>query len=94
VHQLLGRLHLAAGRAPAALDALRRALRLDPENAAAHRHAGYALAQAGRFQEAVDAWDQWERLAARVRDEAGHLADVRRARDAARVLAGGGALHG
>ncbi len=94
VHLLLGRLHLAAGRAPAALDALRRALRLDPEHAAAHRHTGYALAQAGRFQEAVDAWDQWERLAARVRDEAGYLNDVRRAREAARVLAGAGAMHG
>jgi len=94
VHLLLGRLHLAAGRAPAALDALRRAVRFDPQIAAVHRHLGYALAQSGRFQEAVEAWDQWERLAARVRDEEIHLAEVRRGRDAARVLAGAGALHG
>jgi tetratricopeptide (TPR) repeat protein len=95
VHLLLGRLHLAAGRAPAALDALRRAVRLDPEVAAVHRFMGYALAQAGRFQEAVDAWDQWERLAGRAggRDESAFVNDVRRARDAARVLAGSGALH-
>lgn len=94
VHLLLGRLHLAAGRAPAALDALRRAVRLDPEVAAVHRHLGYALAQSGRFQEAVDTWDQWERLAAKVRDEEVYTADVRRARDAARVLAGAGVIHG
>ncbi len=96
VHLLLGRLHLASGRAPAALDALRRAARLDGEVAAVHRCLGYALAQAGRFQEAVDAWDQWERLAASgrgARDEAAFAADVRRARDAARVLAGAGAQH-
>ena len=95
VHLLLGRLHLASGRAPAALEALRRAARLDGESAPVHRFLGYALAQAGRFQEAVDAWDQWERLAnsGRGRDEATYLADVRRARDAARVLAGSGALH-
>ena len=96
VHLLLGRLHMASGRAPAALEALRRAARLDGESAAVHRFLGYALAQAGRFQEAVDAWDQWERLAnsGRGRDETPYLADVRRARDAARVLAGSGALHG
>ena len=94
VHMLLGRLHLAAGRAPAALDTLRRAVRLDPEVAAVHRFLGYALAQTGRFQEAVDAWDQWERLAQRAREEAVFLADVRRARDAARVLSGAGVLNG
>jgi tetratricopeptide (TPR) repeat protein len=93
-HVLLGRLHLAAGRAPAALEVLRRALRLDPEVAAAHRHLGYALARAGRFQEAVGAWDQWERLAPRMRDEEAYLADVRRAREAARVLSSAGGLHG
>jgi tetratricopeptide (TPR) repeat protein len=88
VHVLLGRLHLAAGRAPAALESLRRAQRLQPAAAATHRHLGYALAQAGRFQEAVDVWDQWERLAANTRSEAAYAADVSRAREAARVLAG------
>jgi len=88
VHLLLGRLHLAAARAPAALESLRRAQRLDPELTATYRHLGYALAQTGRFQEAVEAWEQWERLLPRARTEEAYLADVRRAREAARVLGG------
>jgi Flp pilus assembly protein TadD len=88
IHLLLGRLQLAAGRAPAALESLRRAQRLAPELPATHRPLGYALAQAGRFQEAVEAWEQWERLVPRARSEEAYLTDVRRAREAARVLGG------
>jgi hypothetical protein len=88
VHLLLGRIHLAGGRAPAAADSLRRALRLDPDLAAGHRWLGYALSQLGRFQEAVDAWDQWERLLGAAPAEQGFQPDVRRAREAARVLSG------
>ena len=88
IHLLLGRLHLAAGRAAAAVDTLRRAQRLAPELAATYRHMGYALAQAGRFQESVEAWDQWERLLPSAKSEEPYVPDVRRAREAARVLGG------
>src|SRR5207249_10274490 len=65
VHLLLGRIALAAGRGPDAVEALRRALRLDPLLVAAHRALGYALIVTGRFGEAVAQWDQCERLASR-----------------------------
>ena len=95
VHLLLGRLHLVQGRAPAAADELRRALRLDPLLVAAHRHLGYALVAIGRFAEAIDTWDQWERFAERTETEAPFLSDVQRAREAARVfLSMGMAPHG
>jgi hypothetical protein len=95
VHLLLGRLHLAQGRAPAAVEELRRALRLDPLLVSAHRHVGYALVAVGRFAEAVDCWEQWERLAPNSEQELGQLAAVQRAREAARVFLGMGAeSHG
>src|SRR2546427_643292 len=95
VHLLLGRIDLAAGRGPAAVEELRRALRLDPLLVAAHRFLGYALVATGRFAEAVEQWDQWERLAARSETELAQLDDVRRAKQAAQTLAGTGAgLHG
>jgi len=95
VHLLLGRLHLAQGRAAASAEEVRRALRLDPLLVAAHRVLGYALVALGRFAEALESWDQWERLAARSDDELARLADVQRARDAARVFLGMGAgTHG
>ncbi|OLC02381.1 MAG: hypothetical protein AUH45_08795 [Gemmatimonadetes bacterium 13_1_40CM_69_22] len=93
VHLLLGRIDLAAGRA-AAVDELRRALRLDPLLVAAHRFLGYALVATGRFAEAVEQWDQWERLAARSESELAQLDEVRRAKTAAQTLGGTGAgLH-
>ncbi len=96
VHHLLGRIHLAEGRGPAAVEELRRTLRLDPVFAPAHRLLGFALVGQGRFGEAVDSWEQWERLAGRTADEETHVAAVQRARDAARILAGtaGGGMGG
>jgi len=95
VHLLLGRIDLAAGRPAAGVDELRRALRLDPLLVAAHRCLGYALVATGRFAEAVEQWDQWERLAARSEVELAQLDDVRRAKTAAQTLGGAGAgLHG
>ena len=91
VHLLLGRLHLAQGRAPAAVEELRRALRLDPVLAPALRHLGYALVALGRFAEAVDSWAQWERLAGRSEQELAHESAVERARVAATVFLGMGA---
>jgi hypothetical protein len=89
IHLLLGRIHLAQGHGSAAAEELRRALRLDPLLAAAHRQLGFALVAMGRFGEAVASWDQWERLAARSPEEEAHRSDVERARQAARVFAHG-----
>jgi tetratricopeptide (TPR) repeat protein len=90
VHLLLGRIALAAGRSPDAVEELRRALRLDPLLVAAHRVLGYALVATGRFGEAVEQWDQWERLAGRSETEVTQLDDVHRAKAAAQTLAGTG----
>ncbi len=89
VHLLLGRIALAAGRGPDAVEELRRALRLDPLLVAAHRMLGYALVATGRFGEAVEQWDQWERLAARSESELAQADAVGRAKAAARTLAAG-----
>src|SRR5438876_133816 len=70
VHLLLDRIALASGRSVDAVEELRRALRLDPLAVAAYRVLGYALVGTGRFGEAVEQWDQWERLAARSETEA------------------------
>ena len=95
VHLLLGRIELAAGRPAAGVDELRSALRLDPLLVAAHRCLGYALVATGRFAEAVEQWDQWERLAARSETELAQLDAVRRAKSVAQTLGGAGAgLHG
>src|SRR6266550_3619761 len=88
VHLLLGRIALASGRSVDAVEELRRALRLDPLAVAAHRVLGYALVGTGRFGEAVEQWDQWERLAARSETELAQLEEVRRAKSAAQTLAG------
>jgi hypothetical protein len=87
VHLLLGRIALAAGRGPDAVEELRRALRLDPLLVAAHRVLGYALAATGRFGEAVEQWDQWERLASHSETERAQSDEVGRAKAAAQTLA-------
>ena len=89
LHVLLGRIHLAQGHASAAADELRRALRLDPLLAAAHRQLGFALVGMGRFAEAMASWDQWDRVASRSTEEEAQRPDVERARQAARVFANG-----
>ena len=90
VHLLLGRIQLAAARPGDAADELRRALHLDPLLVAAHRMLGYALVASGRFAEAVEEWEQWERLASRSEAETAQLEHVRRAKTAAQTLAGVG----
>ena len=88
VHLLLGRIHLAQGRGMPAAEELRRALRLDPNLAAAHRFLGFALVSIGRFGEALDSWNHWEKLS-RGPDERAEAGSVQRARDAARVCSHG-----
>src|SRR5438876_983865 len=78
-----------------AVEQLRRALRLDPLLVGAHRVLGYALAATGRFTEAVEQWDQWERLAGRSEAELAQRDAVQSARTAAQTLAGSGTrIHG
>jgi hypothetical protein len=93
VHLLLGRIQLAASRPGDAADELRRALHLDPLLVAAHRMLGYALVASGRFAEAVEQWDQWERLASRSESETAHLEQVSRAKAAAQILVGAGVTN-
>src|SRR5439155_12322103 len=69
LHLLLGRISVAAGGPVEAAEQLRRAQRLDPLLVAAYRVLGYALVATGRFAEAVEQWDQWERLAAHSESE-------------------------
>ena len=90
VRLLLGRIQLAAARPSDAADELRRALHLDPLLVAAHRMLGYALVASGRFAEAVQQWEQWERLASHSDAETAQLEQVRRAKTAAQTLAGVG----
>jgi tetratricopeptide (TPR) repeat protein len=88
LHLLLGRIALAAGRGPEAVEELRRALRLDPLLVGTHRVLGYALVATGRFAEAVERWEHWERLAPRSEAELALADGVRRAKLAAQTLAG------
>jgi cytochrome c-type biogenesis protein CcmH/NrfG len=61
----------------------------------AYRVLGYALVATGRFGEALEQWDHWERLAARSETELARREDVERARAAAQTLAGAGTgTHG
>jgi hypothetical protein len=95
VHLVLGRIQLAAGRPGDAADELRRALQLDSFLVAAYRMLGYALVASGRFAEAVEQWEQWERLASRSDAETAQLDQVRRAKAAAQTLVGAGvSSHG
>jgi cytochrome c-type biogenesis protein CcmH/NrfG len=87
---LLGRIQLASGRPSDAAEDLRRALHLDPLLVGAHRVLGYALVASGRFAEAVEQWEHWERLASRSEAETALLAQVQRAKVAAQTLLGVG----
>lgn len=62
VHLVLGRAHLRDGYWSEAVEECRKAVRLDPEIADPYRWFGLALAATGRFHEAREQWDRWERL--------------------------------
>ena len=62
VHLVLGRAHLKDGHWSEAVEECRKAVRLDPEAADACRWFGTALVATGRFHEAREQWERWERL--------------------------------
>jgi len=61
-HLALGRAHLAEGLFGEAVEDCRRAIRLAPDLADAYRWCGFALAASGRFHEARESWERWQRM--------------------------------
>src|SRR5207245_11764347 len=94
VRLVLGKIPAGAGRPADAVEELRRAQRLDPLLPAAYRLCGFALIAVGRFAEAIEQWEQWERLAPRAEEEMAQADVVRQARAAAQVLGGTGTTVG
>lgn len=88
-HLLFGRAHLADEHWVEAEAAFRSAVRLDPHSAIGLRHLALASAGLGRFEEALEAWNQWLVLSGRPPEEDRHLATVVRLSEATRMLAEG-----
>lgn len=84
---LRGRLQLARCREVEAEQEFRRALRLDPLMAPAHRLLGDALARQGRVNEAVEWWERWLTVSSHVGEAPPEAEAVREAIRAARTLA-------
>ena len=91
VQLVLGRAQLAAGHYPEAVEACRRAIRLAPALADAHRWCGFALAATGRFRDARESWERWEQLDDGHAEEAQRrqVADARAAAAAFERMLGG-----
>ena len=70
VQLVLGRIELAAGLYAEAVESCRRAIRLAPDLADAHRWCGFALAATGRFRDARESWERWGQLVDGHADEA------------------------
>lgn len=86
---LLGRALLMEHGYPEAVDAFRHASRLAPDSPLALRYLGFALVGVARFEEAVQAWEQWLALRSRSVEERKHEAVVMRQLEAARALRAG-----
>lgn len=86
LYVVLGRVHLGAARDVEAEDCFRRALRLDPLLARAHRLLGHALARQGRFAEAASWWGRWLTLREQAGEPADSPVDVEEAIRAATIL--------
>ena len=82
-----GRLQLGRSREVEAEQEFRRALRLDPLMAPAHRLLGDALARQGRLDEAIEWWERWLTVSSHVGEAPPEAEHVRDAIRAARTLA-------
>jgi tetratricopeptide (TPR) repeat protein len=67
---LRGNAKLFEGRAPDAIAAFKEALKLDPQNAAAHRGLGLAYAQSGNAGQAVQSFKRYLKVAPTAPDRA------------------------
>jgi tetratricopeptide (TPR) repeat protein len=81
-----GTLQLARSQPVDAEQEFRRALRLDPLMAPAHRLLGDALARQGRMDEAVEWWERWLTVSSHVGEAPPEAERVREAIRAARTL--------
>jgi hypothetical protein len=83
VHLILGKIDLAEKRLAQAEEYLRRALRIDPMLADAHRLLGDTLAMSGRYSEAVEWWQRWLTLSEHAEQE---VREVERVKEALRTV--------
>lgn len=83
VHLLLGKVDLAEKQLANAEEGLRRALRIDPMLAEAHRLLGDALAMTGHYSEAVEWWRRWLTLSEHEEQEE---REVERVKEALRTV--------
>ncbi len=83
VHLILGKIELADKRVEKAEEYLRRALRIEPMLADAHRLLGDTLAMAGRYSEAVEWWQRWLTLSEHAEQEE---REVERVKEALRTV--------
>jgi hypothetical protein len=83
VHLILGKIELAEKLVGKAEDHLRRALRIDPMLADAHRLLGDTLAMAGNYAEATEWWQRWLTLSEHTKQEE---RDVERVKEALRTV--------
>jgi len=83
IHLLLGKIDLAQKFLPQAEEHLRRALRIDPMLADAHRLLGDTLAMSGQYTEAVEWWRRWLTLSEHAEQEE---QEVERVKEALRTV--------
>jgi predicted transcriptional regulator len=83
VHLILGKIDLTEKRPEQAEEYLRRALRIDPMLADAHRLLGDALALLGRYPEAVEWWQRWLTISEHAEQEE---REVERVKEALRTV--------
>jgi predicted transcriptional regulator len=83
IHLILGKIELADRRFAQAEEYLRRALRIEPMLADAHRLLGDTLAMAGRYSEAVEWWQRWLTISEHAEQEE---KEVERVREALRTV--------
>lgn len=85
-HVVLGRVMLAGLEFRDATLSLKHALELDPACIPAWRYLGLAMAGQGRFREAADACERWNRADGMPPEESAHAATVRAVREAALTM--------